>query len=457
VRTLLIGNTRTEEMVGDLTALSAQSREAAGYGAHRMLWWAEQGDVLVLPTLPDEAFADYVAALTGTPRASLTVVAPAPGRLGPGLLTPDRLADPALEEALKEALGEAPHGTRGSGRTAVPPGLRISPVYPDATVADLARRLGAQDALPGWAFHAQGGSALVNSKAAFRAVAAGAGIPIAPGTVVTDPGEAVRALAALLGEGHCAIAKREFGGGGLGNEILAPAPGIEPAGAPRAVVLPDRAAIDAYVAERWPWLTDGGRHRLVVERYYVGAVPVYAEFVVADHAVELTGTGEMLTDPVVIGEIVPVSARLAADATAELIAVGRRLCEAYRTLGYRGTISADAYVTVPGEIRFCEANGRITGSTHLHTVMAGRLLEPRLRPRRVLLGGECAAPPFRAAVAALEEAGLGFDPVSGTGVVLVNDFGPRAGAVMYCVIAEDVAGVRARQRELVPLLAKSAT
>ncbi|WP_329172748.1 peptide ligase PGM1-related protein [Streptomyces sp. NBC_01477] len=448
MRTLLIGNTRTEEMVGDLAALSPQAREAAGYGAHRMLWWAREGDVLVLPTLPDEAFADYVAALTGTPRASVTVLAPAPGRLGSGLLTPDRLADPALEEALRGALRKA----QGSG----PAGLRITPVYPDATVADLARRLGAEAALPGFAFHAQGGSALVNSKAAFRAVAAGAGVPIAPGTVVIDPGEAARAIRALLGGGHCAIAKQEFSGGGLGNEILAPAPGVEPAGAPRAVVLPDGAAIDAYVAERWPWLTEGGRHRLVVERYYAGAVPVYAEFVVADHAVELTGTGEMLMDPVVVGEIVPASARLTADATAELITVGRHLCEAYRALGYRGTISADAYLTPQGEIRFCEANGRITGSTHLHTVMAERLVGPAVRPRRVLLGGECAAPSFPAAVAALDAAGLGFDPATGTGVVLVNDFGPAAGAVMYCVIAEDVAGARERQRETEPLLAKAA-
>lgn len=453
MRTVLIGNTRTEEMVGDLTALSEQSREAAAHGAHRLLWWAREGDVLVLPTLPDEAFADYVAALTGTPPGSFTVLAPAPGRLGSGLLTPDRLADPALEDALREAL----HGPGGHRRTAAPAGLRITPVYPDATVADLARRLGAEAALPGWAFHAQGGSALVNSKAAFRAVAAGAGVAIARGTVVNDRGEAVRAIGALLGEGRCAIAKREFGGGGLGNEILTPVPGIEPAGAPRAVLLPDGAAIDAYVADRWAWLTEGGRRRLVVEQYHVGAVPVYAEFVVADDRVELTGTGEMLTDPVVIGEIVPASARLTDEATAELTAAGRHLCEAYRALGYRGTISADAYVTVQGEIRFCEANGRITGSTHLHTAMAGRLLDPAVRRQRVLLGGECAAPPFPATAAALEDAGLGFDPASGTGVVLVNAFGPRTGAVMYCVIAEDVTGARARQAELVPVLAKAAS
>ncbi|MDX6353921.1 MAG: hypothetical protein QOF98_824 [Streptomyces sp.] len=447
MRTLLIGNSRTEEMVGDLAALSPQSREAAGYGAHRMLWWAKEGDILVLPTAPDDAFADYVAGLTGTPRGSLTVLTPAPGRLGDGLLTPDRLTDPSLCGALRKALARTSSGD--------PAELRILPVYADTAVAGLARRLSAEAALPGHAFHAQGGSALVNSKAAFRAVAAGAGVPTAPGTVVSDPGQAARAIDNLLGEGHSAILKQEFSGGGLGNEILAPAPGVEPAGAPRVLVLSGSAAVDAYVAERWPWLTGGGRHRLVVERYYPGAVPVYAEFDVADHAVELVGTGEMLMDPVVVGEIVPALATLPADVVAELITVGRRLCEAYRALGYRGTISADAYRTAEGEIRFSEANGRITGSTHLHTVMGARLVGPALRPRRVFLGGECPAPSFPVALAAVAAAGLGFDRATGTGVVLVNHFGPAAGSVMYCVIAENVAGARDRQRALTPLLAKA--
>ncbi|MBM9506412.1 peptide ligase PGM1-related protein [Actinacidiphila acididurans] len=445
MRTLLIGNSRTEEMVGDLAGLSPQAREAAGYGAHRMLWWAREGDVLVLPTAPEDSFADYVAGLTGTPRDSLTVLVPPPGRLGDGLLTPDRLADDRLLDALRKALGKA--------LGPAPSGLRILPVYADTAVAGLARRIGAETALPGHAFHAQGGSALVNSKAAFRAVAAGAGVLAAPGTVVTDPGEAARAIGALLGEGHCAILKQEFSGGGLGNEILAPGPGVEPAGAPRVVVLSGDPAVEAYVADRWPWLTEGGRHRLVVERYYPAATPVYAEFDVADHGVDLVGTGEMLMDPVVVGEIVPALATQPPDAVAELIAEGRRLCEAYRALGYRGTISADAYRTAAGEIRFCEANGRITGSTHLHTVMGARLVGPALRPGRVLLGGECPAPSFPAAAAALAAAGLGFDPATGTGVVLVNHFGPAAAAVMYCVIAEDVAGARERQREVAPLLA----
>lgn len=455
MRTLLIGNSRTEEMVGDLTRLSPQAREAAAYGAHRMLWYATEGDVVVLPTPPDDAFAEYVAGLTGTPRASFTVLSPAPGRLGDGLLTPDRLADPALHEALREALRDTLPQAPGRGPAGGASGLRVLPVYADAAVAGLARRLGAEAALPGHAFHAQGGSALVNSKAAFRAVAAGAGVPIAPGTVVADPGEAARAIGALLGAGHCVMVKQEFSGGGQGNEILAPVPGVEVKGAPRALVLSGRAAVEAYVAERWPWLTEGGRHRLAVERYFVGAVPVYAEFDVADHGVDLVGTGEMLTDTVVVGEIVPADATLPADAVAELVEVGRVLCEAYRALGYRGTISADAYRTAEGEIRFCEANGRMTGSTHLHTAMAGRLVGAGRRPRRVLLSGECPAPPFPAAAAALAGAGHAFDPATGLGVVLVNEFGAAAGVVLYCVVAEDAAGARERQRALAPLFAKA--
>ncbi|NGO72201.1 hypothetical protein G5C65_28405, partial [Streptomyces sp. SB3404] len=56
-------------MTGGLARQPPEARTAAAYAAHRMLWWAREGDVLVLPTLPDDALADYITGLTGTPRA----------------------------------------------------------------------------------------------------------------------------------------------------------------------------------------------------------------------------------------------------------------------------------------------------------------------------------------------------------------------------------------------------
>ncbi|MFI9721862.1 peptide ligase PGM1-related protein [Streptomyces sp. NPDC052396] len=436
---LLIGNTRTEDMVGDLGAQSVAQRRLAACAAHRMLWWARDGDVLVLPTAPGEDYADYVTALTGIRRDSLTVLVPAPGRLGAGILSPDRLADPGFLARLRTAL---------AGRTVD----RVLPVYADPAVAALAGRLGAESALPGHAFHAQGGGALVNGKAAFRAIAAGCGIPLPPGTVATNPEEAGLAVTALLDQGHCAILKQEFACGGAGNHILSPRPGVRPRGARTVTVTTGAAAVHGFLAERWPVLTAGHRHRLVIERYYPESTAVYAEFDIGDRAVTLLGTGEMLMDPTVTGEITPALV-LPAGRHRLLIEEARRLCAVYQAMGYRGNLSPDAIHTPAGELLFTEANGRLTGSTHLHSAIGARLLGPDRRAHRVLAeDGGLPAPSFRAARDRLSAGGLAYDPATGTGTLLTADSTTADGTVTHCVIAEDADTVRDIQRALAGLV-----
>lgn len=205
--TLCIGNNRTEEMVGDLTGMTPLERLFAGCGAQRMLWFAEDHDVLVLPWAPDPAYLGYVTGLTGTRAESLTVVVPPSGGEGNDILTPDRLADPGFREELRRAL---------AGRRVD----KVLAISPNAAVADLAVALGAEHALPGHAFAAQGGNALVNSKAVFRALAAGAGVPVPPGTVATSPQQVEAAVNGLLEQGHSVMMKVEYQAGGFGNEIL---------------------------------------------------------------------------------------------------------------------------------------------------------------------------------------------------------------------------------------------
>ncbi|MFI2608301.1 peptide ligase PGM1-related protein [Kitasatospora sp. NPDC018619] len=438
--TLCIANNRTEEMVGDLSGMAPPERRFAGCGAQRMLWWAEDGDVLVLPCAPDPEFLAYVTGLTGARAESLAFVVPPPGAEGDQLLTADRLADPGFRAELRRAL---------AGRT-VDEVLAISP---NGAVADLAEALGLAHAMPGGPFAAQGGNALVNSKAGFRALAAGAGVPIPPGRVAGSPAEVEAAIERLLARGHSAMVKVEYQAGGLGNEILARDEEVEPVGAERVVPLPDRAAVAGYVAERWTWLTGGRGQRVVVERYFADSAPLYAQFLVGDAAVVLSGCGEMIMRPVVVGEITPPVTPDAA-ARAELVDQGARLCEALRLIGYRGTVSADAVLTPKGEIYFHETNARLTGSSHLHDVYLGRLLREEHRGARFVLElGGLAVPSFARAVAALDGAGLAFDRRTGTGVLFSSDFGPVDGSVMYCVVAGSPQAVRALEAELHALFA----
>src|SRR3954469_25602523 len=101
---LIIANTRTEEMNGDLSRLSGAERTGGAWGAQAMLWFATDGDVVVLPWLPPPALLAYVTGLTRTDPRSLTLLAPSPGDLGEDLLTPDRMADAELRAELRKAL-----------------------------------------------------------------------------------------------------------------------------------------------------------------------------------------------------------------------------------------------------------------------------------------------------------------------------------------------------------------
>ncbi|MFE4520079.1 peptide ligase PGM1-related protein [Kitasatospora sp. NPDC056783] len=438
--TLRIANSRTEEMIGDLAGMTPPERLAAGCGAQRMLWWAEDGDVLVLPTGPDPGFLAYVTAVTGVRAGSLTFVVPPPGSEGDQVLTADRLADSGFREELRRVL---------DGRTVD----EVLPVVPNRAVAELAEAVGAAHALPGAPFAAQGGNALLNSKAGFRAVAAGVGVPIPPGTVAGSPAEVEAAIEHLLARGHSVMVKVEYQGGGLGNEILARDERVTAIGAERVVPLPDRAAVAGYVAERWAWLTGGRGQRVVVERYFADSVPLYAQFLIDDTAARLVGCGEMIMRPVVVGEITPAVGP-DIDVHAELVDQAARLCEALRVIGYRGTLSADAVLTPKGEIYFHETNARFTGSSFSHDVVLGRLLREEHRgSRHVLELAGLAVPSFAEALAALVAAGLAFDPVTGTGVLYSCDLGPANGTVTYCAVAGTPEAVRALEAALLALFA----
>jgi len=427
---LIIGNSRTEEMVGDLALLSEQEQRLGGWGAQRMLWFATDGDVLVLPWLADDFYNAYVSTMTGTDLSSLTLLVPDTGYLGTELLTPDRIAGQPFQKRLRSIV---------QGRSIE----RVVSAFDDFFVAELAESVGLADALPGHRFSAQGGTALVNSKPVFRAVASGIGVRVARGVVTNRAEQAESVIGDILASGSSVIVKQEFAGGGFGNEILAPAEGVVAAGARSVVVLSDAKAVHAYVAERWEWLTGQRRNRFVIEEYVANAVPIYAEFLVGDSRSELLGTGELLMEPIAIGEIVPPIS-VPADVLDELIHEGERLCDAFRGIGYRGNIATDAIWSPEHPLAFSETNGRITGSTHLHTVIRDRMLQEEHRWHRVLLeraGWEISS--FQEAVEYLQDEGLTFDAKTGTGVVLTGNYVPVNGKVMYCVVEQDYEAARA--------------
>ncbi|RNL73843.1 peptide ligase PGM1-related protein [Streptomyces sp. I6] len=423
---LLIGNRPSDDLVG------TWGKPAMGWWAQRLLWFVRDGDVLVLPEPPDEEFLTYVTDLTGTDRTGLTLVIRTAGdRPGEWLL------DPGLAERTRQAL---------AGRAVE----EVFALCPNEAVVELARAIGAEAAVPGHAFLGQGGALIADSKAVFRTLAAGAGLPLPDGGVCANQESAYRLITRLLSASRPVILKKEFLAAGNGNEVLTLAEGVKVNGAGRTVLLDDPGeAVRVYLNERWDWLTEGRRHRVVVEEYHPGSRGVFAEFVIGDEDVELGGQGEMVAEPVADHSYLPAP-DLAPGQEAALMAGGRRLCEVLQAMGYRGVLSADAIITAEGTgpaVLFTEYNGLVTGSTHVYHL--GKRLAGADYARDRLLAEYVSwrVPSFAAARAHLDSEKIAWDPATRTGVVLLNSWRDNPGVVPYCLIAEDAeAAQRLRER-----------
>ncbi|MFD7882886.1 peptide ligase PGM1-related protein [Streptomyces bauhiniae] len=438
--TLIISNQRTEEMVGDLELLDPDYRRYVGNQAQRMAWCLQDGDVLVLPVAADEAFLRYVTETLGLARDSVRVIVPPSGRVGEGLLSRDRLVDEGFLAELREAV--AAHGVD-----------RVLPFHFDRSVAELTKALGLDGVTPGFGFLDQSGGRLLNSKSTFRALAGGVHAPVPDGGVFSARDEAETFLwEGLLSRGLPAILKQDFHVAGFGNEIVSPVPGVDPLGAQRTVVTETREELVKYLTDRWDWLTDSGRNRVVIERYIPESVPIYAEVRIEDHGVEFTGHGEMRMKPVLNGLIVPAtSARL--PAFPGFLDAVQRLCEPIHAMGYRGIVSIDAIVTPQEDILVNEFNCRTGGSTHIHRI-GERVVGADYFEERVLVElRRCTFPPFTEAIEALRARGLAYDPASRTGVLItVDDNSPSGGFGEYCVVAEDAVAVRELEQAVADVL-----
>ncbi|MEU3096479.1 peptide ligase PGM1-related protein [Streptomyces sp. NPDC006967] len=437
---MVISNQRTEEMVGDLGVLAPDYRRYVGNQAQRMAWCLEAGDLLVLPMPISEEFLRYILEHLRIDRDTVQVLVPPPGVFGEGVLSADRLfAEPFLS-ALRAAAA-----TQGVDQ--------VLPFHFDSAVSALVRELGLEAEVPGYGLLEQGGGRLLNSKAMFRALAGGAGVPVPEGAVCRSLQETEAFLwENLLSRGEPAILKQDFHVAGFGNEVVSPVAGVDPVGALRTVVTPDREAVTAYLKDRWPWLTDGGRNLVVVERYFADSLPIAAEFDVTDTDVRCVGHGEMRMKPVLNGHIWPAPAARNNGFT-DFLEAAQRLCVPIQAMGYRGVVSVDAIVVPGGDILLNEYNCRVSGSTHAHRIrdrVVGRAAEERV----LVELRRCTFPPFPVLLDALKAEGLHYDPRTQTGVLLtVDDHSSAGGYGEYCVVAESVTAAERMEKEITDLLA----
>lgn len=404
-------------LIGNHIDPSIRERHDMRAWTQRLFWFARPGDLLILCCKPDAAFVDYALAHTGVKRAELTVLAAPAGAWGNRLLDPSSLTVPAFVEQVRAELGPA-----GAGAVS-----EVFALWPSAAVACLADALDVADRYPGAAFFGQGGGEIGNNKANFRALAVAAGVPILPGHICRSRAEATEATGALLetSASGAVVVKQAHNGAGVGNQLLVREAemAVDHVGARHLHHLaPGLDGIAEYWAERWPWASGNDRWPVVVETFAPGADAVYSEHYVADEGTRATETGRLLyVGRRLSHQVVPLDS-VTESVRAALLGGGTRLAEAYRAMGYRGHLSADALVLPTGAVVFTEVNAQISGSLHIYQSIAHGIVDVTAEPARQVVEYHVpptwAVPSFAAFLSALDELGLAYDPDTRTGVIV---------------------------------------
>lgn len=402
-------------LIGNQIDPAVRDRRDLRAWTQRVLWFAMDDDLVVLCAEPDPQFLQYATTLTGVNPTSLHIMIAPAGRHDGLLLDPESLVSPAFLHAVAAALD-----TCGAGWVS-----EVFALWPSPAVSRFATALGIENRFPGAAFFAQGGGELGNNKATFRALAAGADVPIPSGAVCRDANEAATATADLLAGSGSVVVKQAHNGAGVGNQLVVrDSPlSLDHVGARHLHWLADGPdGIEAYWAERWDWASAGGRHPVVIEEFVPHSKSVFSEHYVASDRTWPTEMGTLFyVRRRLSHQTVPLR-DLDAPARAQLLGGGTRLAETYRSLGFRGNLSADAIVTPDGRVVFTEVNAQVSGSLHIYDVIARRIVDVAATPERSVI--EYHVPPTWAVpdldifLAATDQLGCAYDPDTRTGVIV---------------------------------------
>jgi hypothetical protein len=423
-------------LIGNSGYIPAEQRERVDHRgwAQRTLWLADEGDVIVLPDLPDADYFEHICSVKGMSSDRITIVLAPEGRFGRRSIDPAALFEPAFLSDLANHLSGADLE-------------EVFALYPSG-VAELASALGIQDSLPGADFFLQGGARLADSKATFRALAAGVELATAPGRVCSEVQEAVHITHTLMSLGHGVIVKRAHGAGGAGNEIVIAQGDHAPAhiGARQVHRLRDSSvdAVTEYWEERWRWASEDGLHPVVVEQLLDVSDCLYVEFRVGDDRLEVCEAGSVYyEDGRIAREVVGIE-NLDRHVSQGLLDGAQSIVTAYRDLGYRGYMDVDAVLTPSGQLFFAEVNARTTSGTVLQRLLDDKRVCPGREGQAVLqesAGSEWGRRTTAEFVSVIREAGLLYDRSESSGVLLLmpislNSQRPHA---RYALVADPAA------------------
>lgn len=393
---------------------------------HRVLWFAEDGDAIVLMDVPDSAFVSHVTGLTGVNASTLRFHI-MPSRWSGGNFDAWALLDKGFQNELAVDAVAA---------------TEVVALWPCAEVGWLVRSLGIEHKLAGAGFWCEGGGVLANSKVVFRSLAAGTGVPIALGGVCRCTEDAFRLSGYLLREGSGFMVKRSYGGGGAGNEIvITKVTAVAYAGhASIEMIEESPEGLHAYWERRWSWASCNGAHPVVIEEFVANARTIYAEVFCSDAGVGAGKLGELkYKDGRIAREIFPAQ-DISAQTRCEIENMAARLGQIYWKIGYRGFLSLDSVITPGDHILFTEANARFTSSTHLHQVIAERVAQIADAPERIVIQTTSPASwnlcNLNDLLKLLAQHRLAYDPATRRGIMAVTPVVGDSGRLQLATVAD---------------------
>lgn len=434
MRRLWVGNCNSEYMVDRLEDLDPREALGTPVVASRMVWLLREGDALVLPQPVDAAYVAHVGAMMDFSPARVNLLDPQDR--GVRVLSQQVLWQPEMLARLKKLV-------------AVPGEWEIRAYLPDRGVSALALEIGLPEAAVS-AFDTQGGAELFNSKAVFRALAAGIGVPVPDGAVCATSGDLERALERLTVPTGAVIVKADRSGGGAGNLLCYKDAGMTAAGAAGTHPLntdKDRRAIIAHTGLAQSHAPHG---QVVAETYHPDCRSLCLEVhCPGPHSgpPRLLNVGEMLMEPIWNGFIMPAQS-IPSRVLEEVVGHTLRLADAMSAFGYRGPVNIDAIINSAGHVWFNEVNARLGGCTHLHH-LATQLLGPHWQNSHVLVShNDLPTPSIRALLNAMDRDQLSFNPTTGSGVVITGDDTLNQRTVEYAALAPDLESAQALERRL---------
>ena len=111
---IVVANVDNENMMADPSGLTPEFCAGSALIAQRMLWFAEPGDIVLLPSPPSVAMKRYLAGWKHCDPDEIRILSPDPGNHGPLPLGAQNLLEPRFVNKVRGLMGNRQgldHGT----------------------------------------------------------------------------------------------------------------------------------------------------------------------------------------------------------------------------------------------------------------------------------------------------------------------------------------------------------